>query len=100
MTGPPADRRLAGLSNVDLSVSTMRDRDACDPDAGAGKNVYTKNDVSCTEWGPCNTGSHVELCTVSGGAHAWPGGDGTYAGTKNLDASNAILDFFEAHPMP
>jgi polyhydroxybutyrate depolymerase len=91
---------IGGNRSVDLSVSTIRAKNGCDADAGAGKNVYTNNDVSCTEWGPCNTGSHVRLCTVTGGAHAWPSGDGVYAGSKNLDASNAILDFFEAHPMP
>ena len=48
-------------------------------------------------------GSEVELCTVTGGGHQWPGGELLPYGATlslNLDASEAIATFFDAHPMP
>lgn len=97
-----------GLGNnrsVALSVQTLRDRDMCPSsgDAGGGSVFYTKGDVSCTEWGPCSGATNVRLCTVTNGGHQWPGGEQLpYGGSPspNLDASNAILDFFEAHTLP
>ena len=71
--------------------------------AGAGTVVYTKDDVSCTNWGGCTAGADVELCTVTGGGHQWPGGDQLPYGptlSANLDTSKTIADFFVAHPMP
>lgn len=53
----------------------------------------------------CSLGADVELYTVIGGGHFWPGGY-TYStmrtGTKNKDvnASELVLDFFTRHPMP
>jgi polyhydroxybutyrate depolymerase len=65
--------------------------------------VFTKGDVSCTKWSGCTAGADVELCTVTGGGHQWPGGDQLPYGPKlslNLDTSAAVADFFAAHPMP
>ncbi|HSO31769.1 MAG TPA: PHB depolymerase family esterase [Labilithrix sp.] len=86
---------------VQDSVDAFRTKDACP--AGDGKVVFEKDVVSCTSWGPCATGSDVELCTVTGGGHQWPGGELLPYGatrTLNLDASEAIATFFDAHPMP
>lgn len=63
--------------------------------------VYQKGDVTCHEWSGCNASSVVELCTVVGGGHAWPGGSALVGKTsQNIDASSAIIDFFNQHPMP
>ena len=50
-------------------------------------------------------GTEVTLCTVDGGGHSWPGGpalQGVILGYTSpyLKASDLILDFFFAHPMP
>ena len=92
---------IGGNESVAKSVATLRTADGCA--AGNGTVVLTKDDVECTEWGPCNAGSHVRLCKVTGGGHQWPGGEQLpYGGSPspNLDATNAIADFFEKHPMP
>jgi polyhydroxybutyrate depolymerase len=86
---------------VTESVDAFRTKNGCA--AGAGKVVYTKGDVSCTKWDGCAANADVELCTVTGGGHQWPGGDAfVYGPTKsdNIIASEAIADFFEAHAMP
>ena len=93
-----------GLGNakpVSASIDAFKTLNGCA--AGAGTVVFTKDDVSCTKWGGCTAGADVELCTVTGGGHQWPGGDMLpYGGSlsANLDTSTAIADFFLAHAMP
>jgi len=93
-----------GLGNakpVSASIDAFKTIDGCPSDAGTV--VYTKDDVSCTNWGPCMAKSDVELCTVTGGGHQWPGGEELPYGpafSMNLDTSNTVADFFLAHPMP
>lgn len=92
---------LGAARPVSASVDAFKAKDTCP--AGAGQIVYTKGNASCTKWGPCAGGADVELCTIAGGGHQWPGGDTLpYGGTASpdLDTSEAIADFFEAHPMP
>jgi polyhydroxybutyrate depolymerase len=86
--------------SVATSVAAFRTNNACATD---GKVVFTKGDVECTSWAPCTAGADVELCEVAAGGHQWPGGDLLpYGGvpSTNLIASDAIADFFAAHPMP
>jgi len=61
--------------------------------------------VTREEYGGCAEGSAVELYTVIGGGHAWPGGpqyvSKAFIGiaSTQLDASATIVAFFLAHPM-
>jgi polyhydroxybutyrate depolymerase len=52
----------------------------------------------------CQAGYGVELYTVDGGGHAWPGGEPGWAGgdvpTTEVVATDLIWDFFAAHPKP
>jgi polyhydroxybutyrate depolymerase len=52
----------------------------------------------------CKSGSAVELYTIEGGKHAWPGGEAVNQkmGEPNMEISaTAILwEFFLAHPLP
>lgn len=96
---------LGALVNVDFrsvdeTVSTFRKRWTC---GEASKLVSEKGDTRCEEWTGCQDGARVELCTVTGGGHKWPGGPVGGVGGKtstDFDASARILDFFAAHPMP
>ncbi|MEE8337063.1 MAG: PHB depolymerase family esterase [Dehalococcoidia bacterium] len=55
-------------------------------------------------WAGCAGGAAVELYTVEGGGHAWPGGEGGFAGsdvpTDEIDAGELMYAFFAAHPKP
>jgi polyhydroxybutyrate depolymerase len=90
-----------GTQPVSYSIDAFKAKNGCA--AGAGKVVFTKDpDVSCTKWDGCTAGADVELCTVAGGGHQWPGGDTLpYGGSAspNLDSSETIAAFFDAHPM-
>jgi polyhydroxybutyrate depolymerase len=52
----------------------------------------------------CLAGYGVELYTVDGGGHAWPGGEPAWAGgdvpPTEVVATDLIWDFFAAHPKP
>lgn len=98
----PYDGGGAGNAKpVSASIDAFKTLNGCP--AGAGTVVFTKGDVSCTKWSGCTAGADVELCTVTGGGHQWPGGDQLPYGPNlslNLDTSSAVADFFAAHPMP
>ena len=55
-------------------------------------------------WSPCESGRTVELVTLEDAGHTWPGRQtrSVTPGETNLDidATQAIWDFFESHPKP
>jgi len=69
-------------------------RNFCQPSTSV---VYSKGAAKCELYGACN--ADVQLCTIEGGSHEWPAG-GSAMGMGDLPATEYILDFFEAHPMP
>jgi len=71
-------------------------RNGCNPVA---TQIYLMGSAHCEIHTGCIQGADVELCTIEGGVHEWPGG-GTAMGMGDLDASSRILAFFDAHPMP
>jgi polyhydroxybutyrate depolymerase len=60
--------------------------------------------VRRTLYGPCREGRGVELYTIEGGGHTWPGGPpvGGAVGrvTREIDATALIWAFFAEHPKP
>jgi polyhydroxybutyrate depolymerase len=78
------------------------------PDGGPTESLFTgstvvfqKGDATCHAWTGCKGGSEVELCTIVNGGHNWPGGSLPVGKVStDIDASSAIIDFFDKHPMP
>ena len=66
--------------------------------------VTQNGSIRHTVYSGCQQNAAVELYTVVGGGHAWPGGQPGWKGgdvpTTELDASQVIWDFFTAHPQP
>jgi polyhydroxybutyrate depolymerase len=62
------------------------------------------NDIQHELWTGCANSTSVELYTVIGGGHAWPGGASSRTEadqpTQSISASSLIWKFFEAHPKP
>jgi len=60
--------------------------------------------VRRTAYGTCREGRSVELYTIEGGGHTWPGGPpvGGSVGrvTREIDATPVIWAFFAEHPKP
>jgi polyhydroxybutyrate depolymerase len=60
--------------------------------------------VKVTSYAGCDHGHDVELYTIEGGGHTWPGGpaSGRRVGrvTRDIDATTTIWAFFSGHPRP
>jgi polyhydroxybutyrate depolymerase len=60
--------------------------------------------ISHDVYSPCESGSAVELYTIAGGKHAWPGGEAVSQaiGEPNMEisATTIMWEFFLSHPMP
>jgi polyhydroxybutyrate depolymerase len=99
-----ADRLLPydGMPPVLLPVrdwaASWAARNGCSP---TPKVTYQKGDVTGETWGSCRAGADVVLYTIAGKGHSWPGSNMPPAiTTRDISATDAMWDFFAAHPMP
>jgi polyhydroxybutyrate depolymerase len=89
----------SGWPSATTSFAGWAMRDGCTDAAPA--QTYQKGDVTCLTYQHCGGGAEVTLCTVQGGGHAWPGSVIPLPGTtQNINASDTMWAFFEAHPLP
>ena len=62
------------------------------------------DDIRHDIWMGCTGSTSVELYTIVGGGHAWPGGLGGLSDsdqpTMTISASQLIWEFFASHPKP
>jgi polyhydroxybutyrate depolymerase len=83
---------------VSTAVDVWATTDGC---TGATDEEVSASVVRQVRTG-CLAGYGVELYTVDGGGHAWPGGEPGWAGgdvpTTEIVATDVIWDFFAAHP--
>lgn len=95
-------------SLVDVSFESVQDSidfwlkmDRC----GTNRQSESFEDIEHDAYSSCANGTAVELYTIIGGKHAWPGGNGpAWPGgdepTHSISATRIIWDFFAAHPKP
>lgn len=91
---------VAGFLSARSSCERWAELDGCDPTPAV---TFTQDDVTCETWTGCNAGAAVELCTIAGGGHTWPGGpDLPLLGrtSRTISASRRAWSFFSAHPKP
>jgi polyhydroxybutyrate depolymerase len=65
--------------------------------------VHQNGSVTCIQNAACAAGARVQLCTVQGGGHQWPGGvaiPGLGDQTNDISASAALVDFVLSHALP
>jgi polyhydroxybutyrate depolymerase len=73
-------------------------RNGCDP---APAVTFQNGQVTGETWSNCREGADVVFYTVEGGGHSWPGSDMPAAiTTQDINATDAIWEFFAEHPMP
>lgn len=99
-TGPAGGQRPAVRDNLDFWAQN----NAC---LSAPTGPYFENgDAQCEQYSGCLSGAPVELCTIEGGGHIWPGtganptgvtcgGEGSTA----LNANERIWAFFSGHTL-
>ncbi len=74
-------------------------RDGCRL-ASQGEVIYRKGDATGERWA-CQAGREVELYTLDGKGHSWPGSSMPARITsQDIDATAVMWAFFEAHPRP
>lgn len=123
--GEPAEGTQAANPSVEVRMGELAAAAGCAPESEESSPF---DDVTLRRWTGCRDGVDVELYTIIGGGHTWPGmlnyvdvqrlaeqaansqrlvdaagvDLGRVAGhmTVNLEATATMLDFFEAHRRP
>ena len=91
---------VSGFMSVEDSTTGWAERDGC---TGERQVSFDEGDALCERWDSCDQGAAVELCTIDGGGHTWPGGRVPAAAGKtstDISASDRMWEFFSQHPMP
>jgi polyhydroxybutyrate depolymerase len=88
----------AGIAGVG-AVATAQNFAGLDGCSSTSSVTLTQGSVSCQTWSGCTSGNDVELCTVNGGGHTWPGGNPTFLGTttQDVNATSMMSQFFADH---
>lgn len=88
----------AGLPGVDVNMATWAANGGCSPDARISR---LEPDVEHRVYPDCHDGVDVELYSIDGGGHTWPGAPidlpALGATTHTVDATGVALDWFDAH---
>lgn len=87
--------------DIPLWTATKAERSGCGPRPTLSRVAA---DVTRTTYTGCADGAAVELYTIHGGGHTWPGGEAMaewFVGTtsRSMDASSVMWEFFNAHPL-
>jgi polyhydroxybutyrate depolymerase len=100
--GGAGPKSLVGVdfASVQDSVKFWTTADGCRPQA----QTDSLGDIRHEVWTGCAGSTSVELYTIVGGGHSWPGGlpegPGADRPTSTISASQVIWKFFAAHPKP
>ena len=101
--GGVGDKSLAGVPfmSVKDSINFWINYDKCAITPQTNKFEDIQHDV----YSSCSNGTSVELYTIIGGKHAWPGSNGpAWPGgdqpTQNISATQLMWEFFTEHPKP
>jgi polyhydroxybutyrate depolymerase len=98
---------LVTFEPVMVTIQDWVTRNGCG--SGSPRTVFNNGAASCQLY-PCPKQGEVELCTIDGGGHYWPGGDdwggstvfcGSGQGARSSDiiANDAFWSWFTDHPM-
>ena len=90
------------VRSVAAAVDFWRRHDGC----GEGARSELDGAVRRATYSSCSAGSEVELVTIEGGGHSWPGSQfsasiASFVGptTMSIDADTVMWDFFVGHPL-
>jgi polyhydroxybutyrate depolymerase len=100
-TGDPlaASSPNAALPGAEENIAQWANSGGCDPEP---ELTEIGDDVELRRFEGCDLGIGVELYSIDGGGHTWPGADidlgPAELTTDTIDATALALDWFEAHP--
>ena len=88
------------FTSVPQAMAYWAQRNGCPAEPQSSQMGSIVHDV----YAPCTQDATVELYTITGGEHAWPGGEAVSAQvgepTMEISATPLMWAFFEAHPLP
>ena len=88
------------FTSVPQAMAFWAQRNGCPAEPQSSQMGSIVHDV----YAPCTQDATVELYTITGGEHAWPGGEAVSAQvgepTMEISATPLMWAFFEAHPLP
>ena len=95
-TVDPSGSPNEGVTGTLANIASWAENAGCDPDPVVER---IGGDVEDRRYGGCDLGLDVQLYTIDEGGHTWPGAAIEIgATTQTIDATDLILDWFEAHP--
>jgi polyhydroxybutyrate depolymerase len=100
--GGPSKYKPAGVRrSVPESIALWVQMNGCSNETTV---TYKKGAATCITYSNCRDETAVTLCTIEGSGHQWPGGKvqlpSLGPGTSDISATNKLIEFFQAHPMP
>ncbi len=102
-SGGNGDKSLTTVefASVKDSINFWLKADQC----GSTPQTESFSDIKHDSYSGCAYGTAIELYTIIGGKHAWPGSDGpAWPGgdepNHTISATQLIWEFFAAHPKP
>jgi len=97
------DDRNGDVLSAEETIATYRRADGCGNGQTLAPTPVASDGTSATfqRWSGCAGGTSVELATVHGGGHGWPGGRQYFASrlvgvvSQAFDANTYIWEFFK-----
>lgn len=88
-----------GAPSVAETLSFWGDRDGCVDEL---TETFAEAEVHCERRSDCDDETRIEVCTVEGGGHCWPGNALCPFGTSTtvIDASERMAEFFADYALP
>jgi polyhydroxybutyrate depolymerase len=94
----PYDGRGMLMPVRDFAIG-WAEREGCSL-ASQGEVIYRKGDATGERW-VCRPGEEVDLYTLQGKGHSWPGSSmPAWITSRDVDATAVMWAFFQAHPQP
>lgn len=98
-TAPVEGGPNEGITGARANAAAWAENGGCDPEPVVER---IEPDVEVRRYQGCAPGVDVVLHSIEGGGHTWPGSDVVIGPpgltTDTVDATEVLLDFFEAHP--
>ncbi len=91
---------VLAFRSVQESLQFWIDHNGC---LSGPTTIYQHGDATCTAWGTCKGQGDVVHCKIDQGGHTWPGGVPVPLVGKtstDISATETMVQFFDAHPMP
>lgn len=89
--------------SVPDAIKGWEARNACP--VAQPRTTYNQGTATCSTVAGCGQGAEVTFCVASDAGHQWLGGRPVLPrmlgpGTTDISATDRLIEFFQAHPMP